>query len=430
MAADLAARILALRAPWATGADLTRDVREVVLVGSSSRGGSTIFAEVLRRTPRLVHLRAELNPFLRLVGLHGDDDALAPDTPVPPDLGRLLTGEAGNPTTRLAGADERLRFATEVAIRLLLQWPALPLDVDRIVADTHDVLSTLVRDAGWPEDRFVDEQDFFVRLLARLRTRWPEIHPLAYDLDRKRIAAQVPGPWPDTFVPQALVEESPFVLVVPWEQATAETLATRPLVIKTPSNAWRVGFLRRFFDAAQVRLLHLTRNVAASVNGLYDGWRFTGFHSHEVPTGLAIRGYSDTVPGGDRWWKFDRGPGWSTHVADPLVDVCAFQWRNAHEAILREVGPGDLRLAFEDILGPNGGQRAALERLAGWLGIPVADHLEAILGSALPVVMATEQPRHRRWAARLDLLASLLVDPELLGLMERLGYARDPATWD
>ena len=44
-------------------------VRELVVVASSSRGGSSMLAETLRASTSLVHLRAELNPFLRLVGL-------------------------------------------------------------------------------------------------------------------------------------------------------------------------------------------------------------------------------------------------------------------------------------------------------------------------------------------------------------------------
>jgi hypothetical protein len=36
-------------------------VREVVVVASSSRGGSSMVGELLRRAPRLLHLSAEVN---------------------------------------------------------------------------------------------------------------------------------------------------------------------------------------------------------------------------------------------------------------------------------------------------------------------------------------------------------------------------------
>ncbi|MFE3383477.1 sulfotransferase, partial [Streptomyces anulatus] len=37
-------------------------VRELVVVASSSRGGSSMLSELLRTSPHLLHLRGELNP--------------------------------------------------------------------------------------------------------------------------------------------------------------------------------------------------------------------------------------------------------------------------------------------------------------------------------------------------------------------------------
>ena len=64
------ARIAALREISGAPAppDVARLARDVVIVGSSSRGGSSIFAELLRRSPHLLHFRGETNPFLRLNG--------------------------------------------------------------------------------------------------------------------------------------------------------------------------------------------------------------------------------------------------------------------------------------------------------------------------------------------------------------------------
>lgn len=50
-------------------ADFPGAVRDVVVIVSSSRGGSSMFAEILRRSDALLHLTAEINPFLRLAGL-------------------------------------------------------------------------------------------------------------------------------------------------------------------------------------------------------------------------------------------------------------------------------------------------------------------------------------------------------------------------
>jgi len=429
---EVRARIDGLRALLSgqPAPDVLAAARDVVVLASSSRGGSSIFAEVLRRSPSLLHFRGETNPAFRLHGLDREaSDALPADTLVPAGLGRALGWECGQPTSVLDGDADTWRFAVELAVRLTLQWPLLAFGADDVHAAVQSTLAGLRADAGWPLGRFVDTQAFHARFLGVIRARWPDVHPGAYDIDRGLILQHCPGPWPEPFLPVALVEEPPFVLLTPWRVATQEQLATMPLVIKTPSNAYRMAFLRACFASARVRTLHLVRNGAASINGLYDGWRYPGFHAHRAPSPLRIAGYSDVVPGGETWWKFDRPPGWQAMTSAPLAEVCAFQWRSAHAAILASPGDDLHRLRFEDVLGEKAGQDAALGRLGAWLGAPVRDELAPVLAGSLPVVMATAPPRARRWFSRVDLLGPMLEDPAHLALMEALGYDADPATW-
>ncbi|MDP9071610.1 MAG: sulfotransferase [Actinomycetota bacterium] len=91
--------------------------------------------------------------------------------------------------------------------------------------------------------------------------------------------------------------------------AAATAAASRPLVLSTPRNAFRLAFLRSLFPAARFRVVHLTRNPAASVNGLIDGWLHHGFFNMAVDEPLAIAGYTDAFPlWGDRWWCYDFPP--------------------------------------------------------------------------------------------------------------------------
>ncbi|MBW3644267.1 MAG: sulfotransferase, partial [Actinobacteria bacterium] len=101
---------------------------------------------------------------------------------------------------------------------------------------------------------------------------------------------------------EALVEMPPFVLVSPWRRPSPAELATLPLVLATPRNSFRLDFLRSLFPAARLRVVHLTRNPAASINGLVDGWHHRGFFNCRVGRRLAIRGYTDRYPewGGSR----------------------------------------------------------------------------------------------------------------------------------
>src|SRR5690606_12931056 len=175
----------------------------------------------------------------------------------------------------------------------------------------------------------------------------------------------------------------------------AEDLRTRTLVLTTPRSSFRLGFLRDLLPTARLRVLHLVRNPAAAVNGLVDGWRHHGFFTCPVPAPLAIEGYSDQVPGGDRWWCFDLPPDWAAWTDRPLPEVCANQWTASHLAALAGtavLGLDRHQLRFEDLVGPPERRARAVGDLAEWLGVDRAA-LAATAAADLPVVMATA---HRR----------------------------------
>ena len=128
--ADVRARVRALQTLRPVQPlDVRARARDVVVLGSSSRGGSTVVAELLRQVPGTLHLRAELNPFLALDGrVHPwsgtGSDALPA---VPPEtlaaLGSDLAWEVGSPAAGLADDAEVGQFAIDLACRLSLQWP-------------------------------------------------------------------------------------------------------------------------------------------------------------------------------------------------------------------------------------------------------------------------------------------------------------------
>jgi hypothetical protein len=445
--ADVRARLHALRGEpgYDGGADRFRErVRTVVVIGSSSRGGSSIFAEILRRTPQLLHFRAEVNPFFVLAGLSWPESGAGSDaldaSHAAPDLDALsadLAFDCGTALDVMPDAESVARFVVDLTVRLTMQWPTVAIALPEVRAAVTATLTELHDQHGWPLGGFPDAPLFHALFLARMRRVYPTINAHYYDLSRALVERWDPGaPLPAGPPSPVLVEEPPFVPIVPWRRATAEALATRPVVVKTPSNAYRLPFLQALFPNAEIKLLHLTRNVAASVNGLYDGWRFPGFYSHAVSVPLRIGGYSDTFPAwGARWWKFDLPPEWQDWTHRGLEEVCAFQWRSAHRALFdwAEADPARrdhvLRLRFEDVVGMRERREDLFGALTRWLGITMDAPLATVLAGALPAVMATEAPRRQRWFKRADLLSPVLSDPTSRELMERLGYAPDPATW-
>jgi hypothetical protein len=264
--------------------------------------------------------------------------------------------------------------------------------------------------------------------LRRVRAKHPAVNPYYYDLPEWLIRRYCPdAPLPNGPPPHETIEEVPFILIHPTRAVTLEELGSRPVVVKTPSNAYRIPFLRALFPNAKLRILHLTRNAAAAVNGLYDGWHHHGFFSHRLASPLAICGYSELHPGwGDCWWNFDLPPGWQEWTGRPLLEVCAFQWCSAHRALLdeeQELPPEDvLQIRFEDITGTSEQRLAALAQTIHWLNVPLEPALVGAIELGLPPVMATAPPHPRRWLQRAAELQPVLRMQVVSETMERLGY--------
>lgn len=411
-------------------------LRDLVVILSSSRGGSSILAEALRRQTGLLHFRAEVNPFFVMAGLScgqggARSDALGEaDLQRAPEvraLRRALLADIGRPRSTLPDAAARRRYGLDLARRFTLQWPTLELELEGVHAALERALDAAARaqrggDGGGERGGEVDLSDprLVVALVIReLRGQGLPIHPYAYDIDPGLLRALFPGVLP-RFEPEGpIIEEPPYVAISPWAPATAEELQRLPVVMKTPSNVYRLPFLAGLFPEARLRLLHLRRNVASSVNGLLDGWGHPGFHSHRLGG-----------PGGaEGWWKFDLPPGWEAWVDAPPGLRCAWQWRSAHRAALEFLRQRpDLprfALRFEDLLRGGEVEAAAVEALAGWLGAPLSPGLL----DGVPAVMATAPPRRRRWFARAAELGPVLEDPDNIRMMEELGYESELTTW-
>lgn len=408
-------------------------LRDVVVIASSSRGGSSMLAELLRRTPQLLHFRAEVNPFFVLSGLSypssdTDSDMLGErhaSSNAVDMLDRYFASDIG----WSASDDESLRrFPLDLACRVAMQWPDISFDPHEITAMARDVQRIV--------DPRTDLQRFHVHFLHRLRQRHAAVNTWFYDLVPQLVeeAGAVPS-LPQGPPGEVVVEEPPFVAIGPWKLAETDDLANRPLIVKTPSNAYRLDFLRALFPQARFRVLHLCRNAAAAINGLVDGWNYRGFFAHAVDRPLSIEGYTDKQgPWAKKWWKFDLPPGWVDLAERPLIEVCAYQWRAAHEATLKFIDSCPqtdvLRVQFEDIVGTFERRDAALRRIVEWLGITLDAPLTAAIRSGMPPVMATATPRQRRWFQKAVLLEPMLARPEIREMMERLGYDCNPTTWE
>jgi len=198
---------------------------KIVVIHSSSRGGSSLFKEMLMQSPDVSGLAGEEEPYLRLTGNcypYNPSDEI--DDLVQVDTLRKLILDELNETDMQKAWKKRLR----------LQFPG---------REFPDIFGN------------VDE--------------WLEEQQIAgyYDGTKERKDWDIRHKY----------EEPPYVKPI-------KGRGTDKLVIfKAPSNAYRPNLYERLFPEADVRYIWLTRNPCSSINGLIDGWMSRhGFFSHFI----------------------------------------------------------------------------------------------------------------------------------------------------
>jgi hypothetical protein len=221
------------------------------------------------------------------------------------------------------------------------------------------------------------------------------------------------------------IEEPPFVVPRLYRRQFIENdVEDNILLFKAPPDAYRIGMYEQLFPNADIKYLHLTRGYAQSVNGLMDGWLSPiGFFSHDltrIGLNLDIKGYSDEVKFGKKWWKFDLPPNWREFTHANLEDVCLNQWIFAHKTILASKVQ-TLRISFEEfLLAPSN----TTKKITDYLGLSSMK-----IQPTLPVVMAIETPRMKRWKKREHQLLKLGERKEVREMMGSLGYEMNSETW-
>ena len=425
--------------------DFCSAVKTVVVVVCSPRSGSSLLASIFRRTDQLLNFQGAITPFLGLANLRypesGDSDALTVEqlpTAIANNLPLYLGQECGTLSESLPDQQSKDQFAVDLAIRLCMQWPMIDFDVENVRQAMLEALESLVSELGWKEGAFEDVELFHAVFLKYLCRVYPQVNPYLYDIDKDLIARFMPDVEPVAVLPSSrFIEMPPLITISPWKPASAEDLANKSVIIKTVANTFRLSFLKALFPQARFRILHLTRRIAASANGMYDGWHFPGFWAARVDRDLQIPGYSDVYPEwGKRWWKFGLAPGWQNMTDRPVVELAAFHWRTCHETILQwlddhpDIKADSLRIKFEDLLGSPREKQNVYTELTDWLNIELDDDLAFARDNDMPLQLATAKPAPERWRKRIDLLRPVLENPANIALMRRLGYEPDLAVID
>ena len=413
------------------------DVKRVVIINSSSRSGSSLLYALLGRLPQVYALTGEAAPFYKLISSlagfnpHRSDriaTELIDDVIDLAGISRdflsdmfLLQDESGE-----IDADG---YVEDLMLRFLLQWPDVVFDLSVL----RKCITQLFERYSSDKQRFCTE-DFYLLLLEQLTALWPEINPFYYDIGTDKVALRFPSLDIPVGPPTAgfTIEEPPFVLLSPRRRPTIADLSEKTLLLKSTVDCYRMNLVDKLFPNADIRIIHLVRNPAATINGIFDGWHHRGFFSHNLEHSfdggdtekLDIKGYSDIYPFGGNWWNFDLPAGWQEFASRELVEVCAFQWRSANSEILDNLAQGhrpSRRVHFEDIISSNASRRGEFERMLDFMGLP-ADQVGTLGLESLPVVQSTLPPQLYRWKKREDMIARVLAAPQIRDMAATFGY--------
>jgi hypothetical protein len=323
----------------------------VCILASSSRGGTSVTAELLQwqgaecANPdgRLLTLPGEEKPLLILAGLafpsrpqlFDDLSELDADSPGASDLRAELISEIGSP---MKMCDDLELYACQLYRRLLLQWPIPLTEMEPETAIA--CLSASLRDR-FPHG-YKDNPDNRQTVLLAAAKCFPFVRRSYYDCWKDRDDALQ-----DSMTEATSIEEMPFIFPPPWNTASRADYDRGCLLLRDPSNAWRLPFWRKLFKGHEMKLLHLVRDPRESIQGLCDGWNYHfGFQTMPASPSLDVPGYTDRPGVGNSIWKrhrlnFSISESLSRLLSEhrrpmSLVETCGYQWKDAHETILAE----------------------------------------------------------------------------------------------
>ena len=395
---------------------LAKHVRDIVVILTASRGGSSLFKEALTRSTELLFTSGEESPFLTLTENEFpfvDSDKLLPGKIKRKD--ELISNIFDDLGLRLTSVDELEldEFIELMRKRLLLQLPSSELNLSS--ENLESIFVRLFEDHRFWAGNY-DEliRKFLIELTKGKNKKWLFFYDTFLN-----------GPKELHYPLEFKIEDTPFVVPKLKQKLKKSDLQEHSLVFKTPQNSYRIGMFEELFPNANIKYVHMTRGFAQSVNGLMDGWihnkgffaKNVSIHGHE----LNIKGYSDLKPYGKKWWKFDMPPNWLDTVNSPLEEVCLNQWASAHEYSLTTISDLNyIQIKFEDFL--NNPQKI-MNRVTDFVGV------SPISVSNLPLVMVTKKPRKYRWHKRKEMLRRLAKTERVTSLMKNLNYTMDEDTW-
>jgi hypothetical protein len=409
------------------------DIKNVLVVISSSRSGSSLLYHLLSGHPATLAPQGEEITFYKLAGLGlleklGDSHAIANDISFSRSdreaLAMDILRDTGRPYTSASNQDFPVeQYLVDSIQRLILQWPEIDFNSDELYRAAQNILGKHLHAGGAPFDPFL----YWLDLLSALIAQGHPINPYYYDLPHDIIRSRHPAIPHNEGPPSSSIclEEPPFI--VPKPKVFPDRVGKDDcLVLKSSSNCYRIEFMQSLFPNARYSFIYLTRNPAAVINGLMDGWLSKGFYSGSVEglSVLNIAGYtSPQKPWTRYWWNFDSPPGWAGYVDQALEHVCAFQWWSTNKHVIDAIESGVISrytvIKYEDLLN----QESLKNQLGNAFYFAHLPEEAGLNGFKAPApVMAVNPPGARKWIRRADVIIPAIMRENIASMALRLGY--------
>jgi LPS sulfotransferase NodH len=184
---------------------------------------------------------------------------------------------------------------------------------------------------------------------------------------------------------------------------------------KTIANCFHLEVLARFFPDAS--FVFLVRDPRASIASMIEGWPYRERFGKPQLTPVLKRLEPRTIG----HWSYPAPPGWQEVVGRPLVEICAWSWRQHVEAVLeffeRRPQP-PIRVAYEQLVHdlPD-----TVRELASALDLPWPERAEAYARRAPPSRTTVSGPSRDKWRRR-HAWAIEQVLPAIEVTARRIGY--------
>lgn len=373
------------------------DFDEVNIILSASRGGSTFVFETLAKHSKFASPDGEHGKWYRKhnLGYRRFGSDRVPSSFSEYERDKLLSDILSDVGVYVDEEHPVYDFEKNI-MRLSLQFPNEAFDMGKPgEAVSYDKMKNVWKEEGQSWKAVLNKLD---------------LKPQLYDAFADDDIEEEYTEW--------FVEEPPFITSTSGKRALKrEDLESKSLLIKTSVDAYRVRWLiDNLFENATVNILHLTRNPAASINGLIDGWRLNrGFQTYHIDTDH-VRDYDNEM------WCYDVPP---DRKAAQLPTICGKQWAGAHEHILEGITEDDNyhRMKFEDFIRH---PFSAFSEALNHFGVEPDTQVDSYIRKD-EKVMSTKEPQKARWRERKPVIYSTInkMSNRLEELIEEFDYEKE-----